>query len=578
MAVPGWPVVVVAVAVGVMAVLLVGSPSGRRACNEDTAIRAPSGIGLGARPWALAARCRGAARAAEPHPRRSGQLPPRRAAERADCRHGPRCWRRRSPTRAARDRARRRRADGLRRARVRRGRPRRRCAARPDRRPRAWACRCWPPPSSRWRSTRCSPGSSARPSRVVLGGRPSPYDVVRRFTATVAGQHPTRSCPSGWPGCSPTAPARSGPRCGWRSATGRCWRPPGRPSAGRPVTARRTRCARAAGRRCGTATRCSACWSCGSGPASPLTPVEERLFAGLADQAGLVLRGARLRAELELRLAELSARAEELRVSRERLVDAHDAERRRLERDIHDGAQQHLVALAVNLRLAATLAVRSPERADALLAEQERAGAEAIATLVRLSPRHLPAAARGRRRRRGAPPGRGGDGGRRSSCWRPTSADTRRRSRRRRTSAASRRSRTPPSTPRRRPSGSTLRRHRDDPEISVEDDGRGFDPGARPDRRRARQHPRAGRVRRRHAHRQLGARARHPDPRRARRARRSAGVSCRPRRLGAGLARRSCLVVARRRRVRPVGAALVRDRRRRARVPVHPRRGRSARP
>ena len=39
----------------------------------------------------------------------------------------------------------------------------------------------------------------------------------------------------------------------------------------------------------------------------PLTPVEERLFAGLADQAGLVLRGARLRAELELRLAELSA-------------------------------------------------------------------------------------------------------------------------------------------------------------------------------------------------------------------------------------------------------------------------------
>jgi signal transduction histidine kinase len=98
-----------------------------------------------------------------------------------------------------------------------------------------------------------------------------------------------------------------------------------------------------------------------------------------------VLRGARLRTQLELRLVALSTRAEELRVSRERLVDAHDAERRRLERDIHDGAQQHLVALAVNLRLAGTIAVHSPDRADALLAEQERAGAEAIATLVRLA-------------------------------------------------------------------------------------------------------------------------------------------------------------------------------------------------
>ena len=120
-------------------------------------------------------------------------------------------------------------------------------------------------------------------------------------------------------------------------------------------------------------------------PGVTLTPVEERLFAGLADQAGLVLRGARLRTELEQRLAALSTRAEELRISRERLVDAHDAERRRLERDIHDGAQQHLVALAVNLRLAGTLAARAPERAEELLAEQERAAVDAIATLVRLA-------------------------------------------------------------------------------------------------------------------------------------------------------------------------------------------------
>jgi signal transduction histidine kinase len=124
----------------------------------------------------------------------------------------------------------------------------------------------------------------------------------------------------------------------------------------------------------------------------PLSTVEERLFAGLAEQAGPVLHGARLRAELGKRLKELSTRAEELRTSRLRLVEAQDAESRLLERDIHDGAQQHLVALAVNLRLADTLAGRSRERADALLAEQESAASEALAVLVALSRGIYPAA------------------------------------------------------------------------------------------------------------------------------------------------------------------------------------------
>ena len=117
----------------------------------------------------------------------------------------------------------------------------------------------------------------------------------------------------------------------------------------------------------------------------PLSPVEERLFAGLAAQAGLVLRRARLRADLARRAVELSARAEELQVSRRRLVDALDAERRRLERDIHDGAQQHLVALVVNLRLAQEVAVRSPERAGAVLTQQVDAIDSAITTLVDLA-------------------------------------------------------------------------------------------------------------------------------------------------------------------------------------------------
>jgi signal transduction histidine kinase len=117
----------------------------------------------------------------------------------------------------------------------------------------------------------------------------------------------------------------------------------------------------------------------------PLTSVEQRLFAELASQAGLVLRGARLRAELMHRLTELSAKAEELQLSLQRLVDAQDAARRRLERDIHDGAQQHLVALAVNLRLAHTLARRSPRRANLLLEEQEKAANETIQAIVDLS-------------------------------------------------------------------------------------------------------------------------------------------------------------------------------------------------
>ncbi|MGH8970519.1 MAG: sensor histidine kinase, partial [Actinomycetes bacterium] len=120
-------------------------------------------------------------------------------------------------------------------------------------------------------------------------------------------------------------------------------------------------------------------------PGVPLTSVEERLFTGLAAQAGLVLRLAGLRAELGARHDELMARADELKASRERLIETQDAERRRLERDIHDGAQQHLVALAVNLRLAETVAARSPERAARVLVEQADAAREAIATLSQLS-------------------------------------------------------------------------------------------------------------------------------------------------------------------------------------------------
>ncbi|MGY2704467.1 ATP-binding protein [Nocardioides sp. HB32] len=216
-------------------------------------------------------------------------------------------------------------------------------------------------------------------SRVVLGGRTSPYEVVRRFTTTLAGQHPDKELPERMARVladgTGAESAQVWVAIGDRSVLAATWPPTHVATAG--SVARRVPVRHGDDVLGALVVR--------EHPGVALTRVEERLFAGLADQAGLVLRGARLRTELELRLAALSTRAEELRTSRERLVDAHDAERWRLERDIHDGAQQHLVALAVNLRLAGTLATRDRDRADALLAEQEVAASDAITTLVRLA-------------------------------------------------------------------------------------------------------------------------------------------------------------------------------------------------
>ncbi|MGZ5213325.1 MAG: histidine kinase [Actinomycetota bacterium] len=101
----------------------------------------------------------------------------------------------------------------------------------------------------------------------------------------------------------------------------------------------------------------------------PLTPTEASLLDDLAHQAGLVLSNVRLTAELEARLERITEQAAALRASRRRIVAAQDAERRRLERNIHDGAQQHLVALAVKLRLARGLLMKDPSKAQAMLTE-----------------------------------------------------------------------------------------------------------------------------------------------------------------------------------------------------------------
>jgi signal transduction histidine kinase len=121
------------------------------------------------------------------------------------------------------------------------------------------------------------------------------------------------------------------------------------------------------------------------GEQGALTPAEERLLQSVAAQASLVLRTIRLQTELSQRFADLTAYAAELQESRERVIAAQDEERRRLERDIHDGAQQHLVALAVNLRLAQTIIARSPTTAPAVLVAQSRAARDAATAVADLS-------------------------------------------------------------------------------------------------------------------------------------------------------------------------------------------------
>jgi signal transduction histidine kinase len=102
-------------------------------------------------------------------------------------------------------------------------------------------------------------------------------------------------------------------------------------------------------------------------PADPMTPAKDKLVRDLAAQAGLVLRNVRL--------------IEELRASRQRLVAAQDEERRKIERNLHDGAQQQLVALSVKLRLTEQLAEREPAKAKEMLAALQTDTSDALENL-----------------------------------------------------------------------------------------------------------------------------------------------------------------------------------------------------
>jgi signal transduction histidine kinase len=102
---------------------------------------------------------------------------------------------------------------------------------------------------------------------------------------------------------------------------------------------------------------------------SPFTEEDDRVLTELARQVALALHNVQLDTALQASLDELRQTNDELRASRSRIVAAGDSERRKLERNLHDGAQQHLVALAVKLRLAKDAVVDDPADAEAMIDE-----------------------------------------------------------------------------------------------------------------------------------------------------------------------------------------------------------------
>ncbi|HEX6348547.1 MAG TPA: sensor histidine kinase, partial [Candidatus Dormibacteraeota bacterium] len=117
---------------------------------------------------------------------------------------------------------------------------------------------------------------------------------------------------------------------------------------------------------------------CGLKPRRSWTTSDDDLLKSLARQAAMAIRSSLLAEQLAERLEDLAA-------SRARIVRAEDAERRRIERNIHDGIQQDMVALIANLGLARTQLVHDPSVVDASLARLQDDARSALAELRELA-------------------------------------------------------------------------------------------------------------------------------------------------------------------------------------------------
>jgi signal transduction histidine kinase len=113
-------------------------------------------------------------------------------------------------------------------------------------------------------------------------------------------------------------------------------------------------------------------------PGRKLSAADQRLLADIAGQAGLMLRNLNLAADLMARMAEL-------RESRRRLVTTQEQERRRIERNLHDGAQQDLFNLKLGIRQARVMLKRNPRQVAGALKLLEHEADSTLATIKELA-------------------------------------------------------------------------------------------------------------------------------------------------------------------------------------------------
>jgi signal transduction histidine kinase len=124
---------------------------------------------------------------------------------------------------------------------------------------------------------------------------------------------------------------------------------------------------------------------CGPKLDGRLDAKDHELLTTLGRQTALAIHNARLAAELATRLDEIQRQAQELAASRTRIVQAGEEERRRIERNIHDGVQQALVALLAKIRLARNHLARDLRLAERTLADVQDDTRQVIVDLRELA-------------------------------------------------------------------------------------------------------------------------------------------------------------------------------------------------
>jgi len=219
-------------------------------------------------------------------------------------------------------------------------------------------------------------------NRVVYGKRATPYEALSDFAGQVGGSYATdevlpqmaRILADATGAARADVWLRVGPQLG----AGASW-PPDAPPPG-PIALTDGAPAAGAGRL--TLVRHQGevlgALSVAKRPGEQLTPAEDKLIGDLAAQVGLILRNVGLTDQLSERLADL-------RASRRRIVTAQDDQRRRIERELRDGAQRQLLAIASGLTQAQSLAGQDEERERALVAQLRAGTREALESLRELA-------------------------------------------------------------------------------------------------------------------------------------------------------------------------------------------------